>query len=79
LFTHLTPEHEAIYAYLKVYQTETILVVLNFTDSDVVYALPTELVGTRIKSSISSSEKTYSDTVSTELSLGSFEAIALVL
>jgi glycosidase len=79
LFTHLTPEHEAIYAYLKIYQTETILVVINFTDSGVVYALPTHLVGTRIKSSISSSEKEQQDTVPTELSLGSFEAVALVV
>lgn len=79
MFTHLTPEHEAIYAYLKEYQTEKILVVLNLTDSDVVYALPTQLVGTRIKSSISSSEKAQPQIVSGELSLGSFEAIALVL
>ncbi|KAK8847717.1 hypothetical protein IAR55_005576 [Kwoniella newhampshirensis] len=52
IFTHLTPDDERVYAYTKEYESELLLVVLNFTDKEVGYALPNDLVSKSIEASI---------------------------
>ncbi|KAJ7348244.1 glycoside hydrolase family 13 protein [Mycena albidolilacea] len=39
-FQHLVPQHEQVFAYIRAYEGRLALVVLNFTDSDLVFRLP---------------------------------------
>jgi oligo-1,6-glucosidase len=79
LFTHLTPKDESVYAYIKEYEGEMVLVVLNFTASEVEYKLPEDTAGKRVKAFIANTGRTQPDTVDRELKLTPFEAVALVL
>ncbi|KAJ7237909.1 glycoside hydrolase family 13 protein [Mycena haematopus] len=39
-FQHLDPQHEEVFAYMRAYKGRHALITLNFTDSDVVFRLP---------------------------------------
>ncbi|KAK3110623.1 hypothetical protein LTR53_014895, partial [Teratosphaeriaceae sp. CCFEE 6253] len=41
-YTLLSPDDERVFSYIKEYQSECLLVVLNFTKEPVTYALPEE-------------------------------------
>jgi hypothetical protein len=80
LFTHLSPEDEKVFAYIKDYKTEKVLVLLNFTKELVEYTLPGGVwaEGTEIKDWIGNGKNEPSVSNGT-VKLGAYEGYALVL
>lgn len=78
LFTHLSPEDEAVYAYIKTYESERILVLLNFTDSAVNCAVPEDLVGVAVTAWIGNVSGREVKRVESSARLSAYEGLALV-
>ncbi|KAK4688210.1 hypothetical protein P7C73_g1912, partial [Tremellales sp. Uapishka_1] len=78
IFTHLTPDHESVYAYTKEYNAERLLVLLNFTSAAVQYPLP-DMLANRPVTAMMSNHSTVISSLGVEVSLGPYEALALVL
>nr|XP_031863804.1 uncharacterized protein CI109_000446 [Kwoniella shandongensis]KAA5530876.1 hypothetical protein CI109_000446 [Kwoniella shandongensis] len=77
-FTHLTPDDESVYAYTKEYESELLLVVLNFTDKEMDYKLPETVAKKSVTAAIGNftSEVTK---LKSSVTLKPYEGLAVIL